>query len=524
MMSARAKRLTITLMGAGAVLALVVLWFGPFVFTRPLLWLLANPHWLLAALALLVASVALGKAPGQPPAQAAESADEESGEAVKVAPKLTDGERKAQKVAQRIAGWAGAFAVVVLLFGVFLLPYFQATTYARSYERSDSVPSYQDRAPFVVADQLSNRDLDDIIGDRVGVHAVQSAEQPNQYTTLVIRRGLFEGYEAVQVIRPPVVGAAGENSQACRFAPEHKLRLDGAVPWNNLERALSFKRPFVFWDDSDAYGICHHETAAVVVPLKRWGGTWPVMVAKPAGVAVYMNGEVTVHDADEVPAELAGPTYPRSIAAKQREASLATGSFADWIFNRAGYDTAGDTATDDEEATDENEPNRANAIDFALVDTDGEGQFVTALTPVGASESVVAAGHVSFRQTSRELNPYVVSEYTPALPALSTSENRIRSDFNHLPGWASGMRVMEITPSKDGAYVASVGQNQVVTYRMLIAPDGSVSLLDVGDETPAPEGESQALEGKDLASMSNEEIVAEIQRLTEELAERAKNE
>lgn len=516
MQSTGGKRLGVSIVVLLVALALVVFWFGPAVLTVPLLWLLGHPHWALGALALIVSFLAVGSTVEGPVVVAGAEAEEAAKE--QPAKPLTPKARKAR----RVSGWAGAIGVVILLLGIFLMPYFRASVYAATYEQSETVPSYQDRAPFVVANQLSNRDLDDVIGDRVGVHAVQSAEQPNQYTTLVIRRGLFEGYEAVQVIRPPVVGAAGDASEACRFDGDHKLRLDGFVPWNNLERAISFKRPFAFWADEDAYGICDGDKAGVVVPLKRWGGTWPLMVEKPAGVAVYSDGEVTVYDAGALPADLSGPTYPRTIAAKQRQASLATGSFSDWIFNRAGYDTAGDT---DGESNDE-EPNRSNAVDFALVTTDGEGQFVTALTPVGSSESVVAAGHVSFEQTSKELNPYVVSKYVPALPALSTSENRIRSDFNHLPGWASGMRVMEITPNRDGSYVASIGQNQVVTYRIVIAPDGSVSLLEADTDTPLAETETETepTDGKELASMSNEEILSEIQRLTEELAQRAKNE
>lgn len=415
----------------------------------------------------------------------------------------------------------------LIALGWVLLTWGQQVQYADSYTTDPAVPSYEYRAPFVVAEQLANRDLDDVIGDRVGVHAVQDAESPNQYTSLVVRRGWIEGYEAVQVITPPLVGAQNQTSNACRFNPEHKYRLEGFAPTNNLGYPLSFKRPLTFWDGNDAYGYCDGDQPVVVVPLKTLGGFWPILTERPAGIALYRDGELSVYTATEVPEDVVGPTYPRSIAAAQRTASTASGSFADWIFKRAGFDTAGESVeeNEDEEAptTTTNEPNAANAVDFSLVNDGGAGEYVTALTPVGSSESVVALGHVGNRQTGSDLNPYVVSRYPEALPALSTSENRIRSDFNDLPGWASGMRVMEITPAADGNYVASIGQNQVVTYRMLVATDGTVTVLDqAGSAAPIPGSVDET--PSDLAdpkSLSTEELQRLIKEFTDELASRA---
>ncbi|WP_040283730.1 hypothetical protein [Tessaracoccus massiliensis] len=500
----------------GWIIALVVLlgiptaFFGLGWITQPLLWLLRTPVLLLAIVALLFV--------GWHAFQHTE---------LKNVPK---GERPAVEAANkrhvRIAMLTTVVAVPVLAVAWVLISWSQQTQLVGSFTTSDEIPSYEYRAPFVVAEQLANRDLDNVIGDRVGAHAVQSADNPNQYTSLVIRRGWLEGYAAVQVIQPPLVGARNQTSNACHFDPSHKLRLDGFAPNNNLGYSLSFKRPFSFWDVSDSYGLCDGDEPVVVVPLKKLGGFWPVVTARPDGVAVYRGGELSVYGADEVPAELDGPTYPRSLAAQQRGASTASGSFADWIFKRAGFDTAGGRDSDDEDDEQQSttdEPNAANAIDFSLIDDGGAGEYVTALTPVGASESVVALGHINNRQTGGDLNPYVVSRYEEALPALSTSENRIRSDFNHLPGWASGMRVMEITPAADGNFVASIGQNQVVTYRMLVATDGSVSVLDqAGGEAPAAsDPAAPPSEGTDPATLSTEELQRLIKEYADELAERA---
>lgn len=485
----------------------LVFWFGPGFLAKLLLIPLGMPVLTTLIIAGAVVSVLFLRS-GAAAARAEELSKKHEG--------ATDESRALKRRSHKLGVRAWGVLLVgaaLVAAGVFLLPWFRASSLTQSYTSSDTVPSYQDRAPFVVANELSNRDLDDIIGDRVGVHAVQSAQAPGQYTTLVIRRGLFQGYEAVQTITPPLLGAGQSTSTACRFDEAHSLRLDGGIPSTNLDRAIGFLRPFAFWDETDTYGYCDGDEPVVVVPLKRYGGVWPAMTERPAGVAVYRGGQVTTYDADAVPDDLVGPTYPRSIAAAQREASRATGSFSDWVFKRAGFDTGG-------EDSDEN-PNRTNPVDFTLTTSEGEGHFTTALTPVGASESVVAVGHVSSQQTSGDLNDFVITRYDEALPAMTTTENRIRSDFSHLPGWASGMKVMEIIPSTDGTYVASIGQSQVVTYRVRMAPDGSLTLIEAADDTE-PGAASESPIG-DVSGMSTAEISEAIRILTEELASRAED-
>lgn len=505
-MKSPVKRLVGWLIALLVILALPALFFGLGWVTRPLLWLVRNPALTAGIVLFIVAGVSFLSI------KEAKSVPKEE------RPQL---ERRNTTLKQR-GWWSLLLGAPLVAVAWILLAWGQQVQLAGSYAASPEVPSYEYRAPFVVADQLANRDLDDVIGDRVGVHAVQSAEVPNQFTSLVVRRGLFEGYEAVQVIQPPLVGARNQTSNACRVDPAHKYRLGGWSPTNNLGYPLSFKRPFSFWDASDAYGFCDGHEAVVVVPLKRLGGTWPVITERPDGVAVYRGGELTVYGADEVPADLIGPSYPRSIAAQQRAASTASGSFADWIFKRVGFDTAGDSAPEeDEEGNQESEPNAANAVDFSLINDGGEGEYVTALTPVGASESVVALGHISNRQQGSGLNQFVVSRYEEALPALSTSENRIRSDFNHLPGWASGMRVMEITPAADGNFVASIGQNQVVTYRMLVATDGSITVLDQAGGAAPPDTPPDGSDPTDPSTLTTDELQRLIKELTDELASRA---
>lgn len=487
-------------------LALGVFWFGAGMITWPMLWLLSN-SWVIPTLVMLVlAVVAMSVAQPTPSKKGKTRKDK----------KIPDEETEKQNLKKPskafwLAVWGTVVCAGVSILLLFVAPYWQANRYAGSIQESTTHIDYQYRAPFVVAEQLANRDLDQVIGDRVGAHAVQTAERPGQYTSLVVRRGFMQGYEAVQVIQPPLVGSQSSTSTACLMDTSHTLKLDGWTPWNDLGRAISFQRPLSWWNEKDVYGLCAGETPVVVVPLTTLDGFWPLLTERPDGVAVYTGGEVTIHAADAIPADLPGPTYPRSLAAAQRESSLASGGFWDYWFNRVGYDTAGAGADD---------PNAENAADFSLVNDAGQPHYVTPLTPVGSSESLVALSQVSSRQSGIQLNPVHVFSYAQPRPALSTSENRIRSDFSDLPGWASGMRVMEITPAAKDTYVASIGQNQVVTYRMLIASDGSVSILDKAGG--APTGNAPASPEEDTSQLSTEELQRRIKAYTDELVKRVK--
>lgn len=484
---------------AGIICAVGVAWFGWRFLTRPLMSLVSTAWLLPAIVALASVAVLLTRQPR--PTTATKASEAKTGE-------TPDAPRSRLGLATAIVAAGATLSAIAMIL---IAPYWQEHAYSRSIAESTTRQDYHYRAPFVVAEQLANRDLDQVVGDRVGAHAMQTPDQPNQYTSLVLRRGFLQGYEAVQVIRPPLVGSQSSTSTACIMDAGHTLRLGGNAPWNDLSRAISFQRPWSLWDKSDSYGYCDGETPVVVVPLTALDGFWPVVTQRPDGVAVYTKGEVTVYPAEAVPAHIPGPTYPRSLAATQRESSVASEGFWDYWFSRAGYDTAGERESD---------PNADNAADFTLLTTQGEPRFVTPLTPVGSSESLVALAQVDARQNGPSRNPVELYRYPQPRPALSTTENRIRSDFSDLPGWASGMKVMEITPAAGDTYVASIGQNQVVTYRVLVTADGSLQVLDKAGNAPEEDPLPEA--GEDAATLSTEELQRRIKAYTDELAKRAR--
>lgn len=448
-------------------------------------------------------------------------------------------------------GWIMLAALLVAIvggaYGFFVHPYLVAKTYTAGVTTENAPTNYADRAPWVVADNYAQRDQGDVIGDRLGVHYVPTAADAtsgagdgagtgtSRYTVLVKERGVLGsgGYEAVQSLTMPTTGVipAGASS-ACSTPDGMNDRLGSVWPWHSLGWAIHSKGLFLHWDNDDAYGYCTKDgTPTIVVPLYRYSGFW--MVTKvPAGAALYTPDGVTILDAAELEAKgIEGPTYPRSLAALQREALNAGGSITDWWGSKYGYDLTN--------AADKEDTNQENSSEFTLITANShELQYVTPLTPRGTSESLTAVSAIPARQrTSGQREPLTVntSAQLPATSTLGTSikESSVEGDNAWTTRWAAGMRIYEILPAQDGHWVASIGQGQAVSYRADISPDGSVTVVNA-DTGQSSEGEadgtgtgtgSVTVKGaKPLSEMSDAELLKLIQDATGELQSRERGE
>lgn len=384
---------------------------------------------------------------------------------------------------------------------------------------------FRQRVPHDVATAMSDRNLGATTGDAVGqVRAIPAAGDHGSYTTAVVRRGWLKGYESVQTLTPPNYGTPGaQDVEFCEFSPDAKLRLGGGAPSNNLGRAIMWRTsPSTLVDPKDALFNCEDGVPMVYVPLTKLDGSILLPIRVPAGVAVYngQTGELDIHE--EFESDL--PLYPQSVTENQREALTRSGSFADWLFGRSGYE---DTSVDAED------PNGDNRAEFALADGSGMNQYhVTPLTPRGASSSIIALGTLQSDGTIRsgELRPYMVSTYEEAArQANSATADRITGEV--LSGYmASGLRVFEVVPSENGTWTATVGKEQAVLYRAIISSDGKVDLRDangrpVGTSSTSEDGGSDAGSvidaGKPVDQMTNEELTDLADQILSELAQRA---
>lgn len=394
--------------------------------------------------------------------------------------------------------------------------------YSLRAKTSDSaVTSFNDRAPWVVANSYASRDQGDNVGNRGDVnHVPVPGGESSRYTTLITGRGWagLAGYDSVREFNLPKVGIIPQSAgTSCKTPEAMQKRWNVMWPTRSLARELAFKAPLAHWSDEDLYGYCRDGKPVVVMPLWKYEGMW-VATKVAAGAAIYdESGFRVLSPAELVKEGIEGPTYPSSLVSTEREALVAMGSLGDWYANRSGYEL---TDKDHEDA------NAANNNGFSLVGTDNKLYYVTPLTPRGSAQNIVALMVAPAQQSADGSGNYVI-ETSADLVATSTIENNIKSasvsgDGEWVARWASGMRVYEMIPNKNGNWVASIGLGQVVNYRAIISPDGTVSITrtDGGAPSTKPEDTVTVEGGKPLSSMTKEELANLIKKATDELASR----
>lgn len=327
------------------------------------------------------------------------------------------------------------------------------------------MPTYAQRGAQPVADASAKSNLGDVVGTLDAVRFVANGST-DSWNALVERKATFGGYAAVEVQHVALTGSSSATD--CTFSSNANRRIGGSFT-HSLERAIAAVHSGAKINDGDVYGYCQAaDHPMVVVPLTKQVG-WLYSHEVPAGVAVYdgKTGQVTYY-AHVAAGQLPGPVYPISLATKQREASAAVGSFADYWHNRTGYE---DTSSD------ANDPNGDNRAEFSLRKAAGGSSFVTPLTERGASTSIAAVGVLdNDAVTAGSYAPFVVHTLAKPRSANSTVAQHIRGDYGDMPEWAAHMEIFEITPVGPDTWVASLGQNQDINYRVLVKADGSSCL------------------------------------------------
>ncbi|MGY0233814.1 hypothetical protein [Longispora urticae] len=388
--------------------------------------------------------------------------------------------------------------------------YDQDRTYAASATvvTGTRLPDLEPRAPYLVGKAQAGPTLGDVPGD---ISDVTYLPDVNRFATLVERRGWLAGYE-VGVTQVIAVEGRGHDAQKCRFDPAADARIGGAFG-HNLGRLISGHQRWVTFEDSDAYVYCDGDVPKVVVPLKRQVGIL-VVTERPAGVAVYdgRTGTVTVTtDTKGIP----GPTYPISLAKRQREATHGLHGFADWWFERAGWDASDDGANDD------------NASEFTLNRADHSGPvYVTPLTPPGSASSVVAVSSVPAQHSGPGLAPMTVYRLDPTWASPQAIIARIKADYPDVCCYNQDT-VFEVIPTGGDSWVATTGSEQALRYRVvgngqLQGPEATC--LKTADGRPIRCGTKPAAQAPppvgDPRTLTNEELADLQRRVAEEVSRR----
>lgn len=430
-----------------------------------------------------------------------------------------------------VAFCTGMLAASWAIFGGVSLHYWQLQgVYEASVIRSEVAPGeldFRERAPYDVAAATSKRTLGETTGDVTGkVRAIPAAGETGQYTTSVVRRGLFQGYESTQTLTPPLYGTAGaEDVTFCEFDPRAKLRFGGVWPVNNIKTAIYHRTPLgTHANQDDAFAVCADGVPYIYAPLTRQEGfTFTKRV--PAGVAIYNGQTGDLRIESQYEGEL--PVYPQSITTEQRKSTVASGSLADYWFKRVGWEDTG---------KDGNDPNGANRAEFGLSDVEGKRQFyVTPLNPRGSSSSIVALGvGEASKMQSGKLNEYTVHSYPKGKTRQANSAVADSITGGVLQGYqAAGLTVFEVVPAEGGAWSATIGKKQSILYRATIAVDGTIMLHDAnGDQiggkvTVAEDGDIERESDEapvtpgSIAHLSDAELRSLATQIIDELTQRA---
>ena len=310
---------------------------------------------------------------------------------------------------------------------------------------SSPVPKLSPRAPYQVGVAQARPNLGDTAGDIADTTYLPGQDR---YATLVTRRGSLTGYEVALTQQIPLQGR-GALDYKCAFDEYDATARVGGWFGHNLGRLISQQRRWVRFQESDVYAYCDGTVPTVVVPLKRQVGTW-VVTEKPAGVALYhgQTGKLTfTTDTAGIP----GPSYPLSLAAQQRAATTAIGSFGDWVFDRAGWETPDDDV------------NSGNDTEFTL-DAGGRPVYITPLTRRGSATSISVVSEVPARHSGLDLAPMTVHRLDPTWVSPKAIVDRIRADYQDLPNWQT-INVYEVIPTGDNSWVATLGTGQNILYR-----------------------------------------------------------
>jgi hypothetical protein len=349
-----------------------------------------------------------------------------------------------------VLGWGGAAIGLVLGVGwLFYDSYRQDREYASAMRVvDDPVPGFAARAPYLVGTAQAAPNLGDVTGEIVDITYLPDADR---FGTLVERRGWLSGYE-VGLVQDVPLGSNSRSSQRCAFDLDAAGARIGGWFGHNLGRKISAEQRWARFEEGDAYVYCAGDVPMVVVPLKRQVGVLTV-TERPAGVALYngRTGQLTVTtDTASIP----GPTYPISLAARQREGTAAVGGFADWWFERGGWDASDDGA------------NEGNNSEFTLRHTGGgSSAYVTPLTPQGEASSVVAVSTVPTRHTGLGLAPMTVHRLNPTWSSPEAVVALIKAEYRDACCWNED-RVFEVVPTGGTTWTATVGSEQSIRYRI----------------------------------------------------------
>jgi hypothetical protein len=436
-----------------------------------------------------------------------------------------------------------AVVVIAVVGGIAVIPSAIAGGFHRQVQHEATVreepgtqPSYNWRQPWSTAAKSALSRAGNVVGD-IDTDTTTYLPGQDSYSTPVVARGLIAGYGQVITQSP-----GRSTAQVCDF--ERQVPRPGGWFGFSLMRAVARVDAGVAYQADDVWAYCDSDDVAhLVVPVTRYAG-FPESHRVPAGVVIF-DGDGARLATDVEPGDLPGPVYPMSLAAAQRASTVAADGWWSKFRNRAGYETTTGTADEADESAGEGEdaadqPDATNPSELLLARASGRGwDYVTALTPRGASSSVIAVATVRADSVSagqlNDVDLFVLDEARMGNRALAQD---VESKFPELNWRGNDLTVKEVLPTSAGVWTATVANATAATRRVESRADGTLCLTDLdgtevrcvdasgadsgddGDEPAQGDDETPTAPTGDLAGLSDADLLDLQRAVTDELEAR----
>lgn len=421
-----------------------------------------------------------------------------------------------------------AAATITLFVGMFFLAPAEKMKYQNDFAvTSDATPEFEQRAPFIQAKTLLERNRG---GVQSGPTTVDPAFLGDGKWSLIID-GSGTGLKAWGVVEWSGTSDTESAFTRCEFAAPTSAV--GGTLWNSLIREVRFVHGLGAYtiNAGDIYGFCDENNEAVmVVPVTRATLSIPSRGVFAGVVVVRSDDDMEFRQNIET-GELPGPVYPESLVARVEGANGSRdGSIGDIVFIRNNV-LVQDGGSDN--------PNNLNRGQFML--TSKENGELYAVTPMvrgkGTGNEIVAVAitPVSYG-TAGEINPVTLHELGSPRQANAEIANLVRSEFSNL-NWFAGLEVMEITPTGEDLWTGSIGRNVSPEHRFTISADRTICVTDVAtgrsrgcrganEETVAPtpgDNEADLPASGELGELDVDALIALRDRVNEELDTRLRS-
>lgn len=450
------------------------------------------------------------------------------------------------------AEWlASAIAVVVIaaaVGGATLVPYETDVTYRVQHLEfvEGSAPGFAARFPYQVANGLMGRSVGDAENVRVR-EASYTDPATGQWASLVSGVGALR--PSLGVVIKTDSGFVRCDWPASDAGAWQTLLGNGGVGaqsgtfGNDLARQLRKvqRNTRIVWDGLGAW--CTPEGPYVLIPSEKPAGILRVHKVPAGAWLIAPDGTISFEQTiaeGQYPVPTIGPTLARDMVDANLRISR-DGTAAGWRSllpsARVGLERPERASSGGTESAN---PDYGNAGEFLLQTVSGEWVFATPLTPVGASETIVAIAVVEAGAANAGQLPRTVIYRLPETERRRSNievAKMLRTAFDSDVQWEAGYEIFELAPLNDGAWSATIGQTLEVKYRVLLQADGSacLTLFDTGEQIRCS-GESLRLRtvlenidadspsgpvSETLGEMSERELYDLLEQIARELRQRS---